>query len=256
MADTKKSTKMLNVQKNEFNEFAKFKYRTLDDILDAIRASGQSVTMTDEIIVVGEAVVTDVDEHGFRTDTRKPVMFLMARAVDADTGLTADGWAQLGTHKGMSPEQETGCASTYARRYACCGLYGISAGNDTDPDSLPPPGYKTPKELQDDKEKELGDQQIDGKTAHNIKAELSFGDAEANEKWLCEKFGVATVGALSVAQLPAVMKKISTLKAKWDEKNAPPIPEKPTDDLFAADDSDPFPTGYSELGADGEEVAS
>jgi len=47
---------------------------------------------------------------------------------------TVNGFAELGEHKGMSSEQCTGTASSYARKYALNGLFLIDE-TESDPDS-------------------------------------------------------------------------------------------------------------------------
>jgi hypothetical protein len=63
-------------------------------------------------------------------------LFLKAVAtlsVDNDF-LQVSGFAELGEHKGMSSEQCTGTASSYARKYALNGLFLIDE-TESDPDS-------------------------------------------------------------------------------------------------------------------------
>lgn len=69
----------------------------------------------------------------------------------ADAGLyTEDGkeiaktsaFAMMDAHKGMSAEQATGAASSYARKYALCGLLAIDDSSN-DPDGLERPGEPT-----------------------------------------------------------------------------------------------------------------
>lgn len=49
----------------------------------------------------------------------------------------AGGFAMMDSHKGMSAEQATGAASSYARKYALCGLLAIDDSSN-DPDGLEP----------------------------------------------------------------------------------------------------------------------
>jgi hypothetical protein len=48
----------------------------------------------------------------------------------------------MDAHKGMSAEQATGAASSYARKYALCGLLAIDDSSD-DPDGLERPAEPT-----------------------------------------------------------------------------------------------------------------
>lgn len=69
----------------------------------------------------------------------------------ADAGLYAEdgkeiaktsAFAMMDAHKGMSAEQATGAASSYARKYALCGLLAIDDSSN-DPDGLERPGEPT-----------------------------------------------------------------------------------------------------------------
>jgi hypothetical protein len=63
-------------------------------------------------------------------------MFLKASALISDDEGTIEvfGYAEMGEHKGMSSEQCTGTASSYARKYALNGLFLIDE-TESDPDS-------------------------------------------------------------------------------------------------------------------------
>jgi hypothetical protein len=57
-----------------------------------------------------------------------------ATIVNEDTALSVTGFAELSEHKGMSAEQCTGTASSYARKYALNGLFLIDE-TEADADS-------------------------------------------------------------------------------------------------------------------------
>ena len=77
-----------------------------------------TLVLTDDIIQVGNK------------------LFLKATATlsDSDNVIHSNGFAELGEHKGMSSEQCTGTASSYARKYALNGLFLIDE-TESDPDS-------------------------------------------------------------------------------------------------------------------------
>ena len=104
--------KMLTVGKNARNKFAKYNYRTIDDILAAVADSGQSVILSDDVREIGG--------H----------LFVEATATSGEQ--SAKALAEIAEHKGMSAEQATGAASTYARKYALAGLFAIATGDDPD----------------------------------------------------------------------------------------------------------------------------
>jgi hypothetical protein len=112
----------LKVPKGNFNAFGKYKYRSAEDILEAIKpillANDCYLTLTDEIVEIGGK------------------LFLKATASikDDKDSISINGFAEMSEHKGMSAEQCTGTASSYARKYALNGLFLIDE-TESDPDS-------------------------------------------------------------------------------------------------------------------------
>ena len=111
----------LKVPKGNFNSFGKYKYRSSEDILEAVKPIllkyNATLTLSDEIILVGSKV------------------FLKATAKLNET--ICYGYAETSEHKGMSAEQTTGTASSYARKYALNGLFLIDE-TESDADSQKP----------------------------------------------------------------------------------------------------------------------
>lgn len=112
----------LKCPKGSFNSFGKYKYRSAEQILESLKPLLQKhelqLTLTDDIVEVGNK------------------LFLKATArLASESGLIeVNGFAELGDHKGMSSEQCTGTASSYARKYALNGLFLIDE-TESDPDS-------------------------------------------------------------------------------------------------------------------------
>jgi hypothetical protein len=111
----------LKVPKTNVNAFGKYKYRSAEDILEAVKPIllkyNATLTLSDEIILVGSKV------------------FLKATAKLNET--ICYGYAETSEHKGMSAEQTTGTASSYARKYALNGLFLIDE-TESDADSQKP----------------------------------------------------------------------------------------------------------------------
>ena len=111
----------LKVPKQNVNAFGKYKYRSAEDILEAVKPIllkySTTLTLSDEIIAIGNKV------------------FLKATAKLNET--ICYGYAELAEHKGMSAEQATGTASSYARKYALNGLFLIDE-TESDADSQKP----------------------------------------------------------------------------------------------------------------------
>ena len=111
----------LKVPKGNLNKFGNYKYRSAEDILEAVKPIllkyNATLTLSDEILAIGNKV------------------FLKATAKLNET--TCYGYAELAEHKGMSAEQATGCASSYSRKYALNGLFLIDE-TESDADSQKP----------------------------------------------------------------------------------------------------------------------
>jgi hypothetical protein len=112
----------LKCPKGSLNKFGNYKYRSAEQILESAKPilvkHGATLILSDSIEQVGNK------------------LFLKATAtLKTDDGIAEVlGWAELGEHKGMSSEQCTGTASSYARKYALNGLFLIDE-TESDPDS-------------------------------------------------------------------------------------------------------------------------
>ena len=117
----------LKVSKDNFNKFGGFPYRSASQILEKVKPllaeKKLSVLLSDNLEcyanrVFLRATASIYDESG--------------TCISASTSA-----AELDQHKGMSKEQQTGSASSYARKYALCGLFAID-DSSADPDSMQP----------------------------------------------------------------------------------------------------------------------
>lgn len=111
----------LKANKSRFNKFGGFSYRSAEDILEAVKPL---LKQNGLVLVCSDSI-----DNGILTATYS--------LIDIDTGeaVTNSAVAIVGEHKGMSAEQNTGCASSYARKYALNGLFAID-DSSTDPDSM------------------------------------------------------------------------------------------------------------------------
>ncbi len=112
----------LKCPKGSLNKFGNYKYRSAEQILESVKPllqkHGATLTLSDDIVQVGNK------------------LFLKAKATlkSENDIIEISGFAELGEHKGMSSEQCTGTASSYARKYALNGLFLIDE-TESDPDS-------------------------------------------------------------------------------------------------------------------------
>jgi len=111
----------LKVKKNKYHKHSNFWYRSAEDILEAVKPLlGENIlTMQDEVVQLGDryyvkATVTLRDAGG--------------KAIIDSTAFARE----VAERKGMSPDQITGAASSYARKYALNGLFCIDDAQDAD----------------------------------------------------------------------------------------------------------------------------
>lgn len=118
----------LNAPKNRTNTFGKYKYRSCEDILEAVKPLlaevNASITLCDQIVNVGDRYY--VEASAYFHDCDDPDKFI---GVDA-YAREADG------RPGMDPAQVTGSASSYARKYALGALLLIDDQKDPDTDEF------------------------------------------------------------------------------------------------------------------------
>lgn len=113
----------LKAPKNQKNTFGGYKYRSCEDILEAVKPllkkQSLGLFLKDEIVNVGERYYVKAnamiyDENG------KILADISAYAREEEN------------KKGMDASQITGAASSYARKYALNGLFAIDDTKDSD----------------------------------------------------------------------------------------------------------------------------
>jgi hypothetical protein len=111
----------LKAPKNQYNAFGKYKYRSCEDILEALKPLllkyECTLTIEDEIKEVGGIV--------FIESTAAIQKDMEGRAVTAQAGIDIN-------RKGMDVAQSFGASSSYSRKYALNGLFLIDDTKDPD----------------------------------------------------------------------------------------------------------------------------
>lgn len=113
----------LKAPKNQFNKFGNYKYRSCEDILEALKPLCAKYKATliiyDEIVMIG-------DRYYVKS---------MAKLYDQETTEYIEAYAfarESQSKKGMDDSQVTGATSSYARKYALNGLFNIDDTKDFD----------------------------------------------------------------------------------------------------------------------------
>ena len=130
----------LKAPKNQENKFGGYKYRSCEDILEAVKPllqkQGLALILCDKIIEVGgrvyvEATATIIDSG------------------DAGSSIGVAAYArEAEARKGMDDSQVTGSASSYARKYALNGLFAIDDTKDADATNTHEKGKNEAQELE------------------------------------------------------------------------------------------------------------
>jgi len=112
----------LKAPKSQVNGFGKYKYRSCEDILEALKAPLLAaecyVVISDDIVMVGDRVYVKAT-----AELKKGGKLLELSTAFAREPLDK---------KGADASQITGAASSYARKYALNGLFAIDDNADAD----------------------------------------------------------------------------------------------------------------------------
>ena len=137
----------LKAPKGQYNSFGKYKYRSCEDILEAVKPllvkNKLSMQISDELMQIGDryyvkasAILLDIEDNSTMTNTA------YAREEEEK--------------KGMDGSQITGTASSYARKYALNGLFLIDDTKDADTDEYQEQNNKV-KKITKEQIKKLGE---------------------------------------------------------------------------------------------------
>ena len=112
----------LKAPKGQFNGFGKYKYRSCEDILEALKEPLKAVEC---YLIISDSIELVGDRY-----------YVKATATLKKDGKELDSVSAYArealTKKGMDDSQITGGASSYARKYALNGLFAIDDTKDSD----------------------------------------------------------------------------------------------------------------------------
>jgi len=192
-----KIQKEMKAPKSQFNAFGKYKYRSCEDILEAVKPflNGTVLYISDEMVLIGERY------------------YLKATATlrNGDDAVSVTAYAREEIEKkGMDSSQITGAASSYARKYALNGLFLIDDTKDSDATN------EHGKGAGDEKPKGSQVEQLKGKLGGNDAADPYLTEAQAKDimgqlrkakirgEALLSHFKVSRLGELRESQLNEV----------------------------------------------------
>ena len=188
----------LKAPKGQYNSFGKYKYRSCEDILEALKPILAkykcALTITDEIIPIEGAGATRFYV--------KAMAILFDCESDTVSSIYNTAYAREDESiKGMHESQVTGATSSYARKYALNGLFLIDDTKDADTDEF----HETTTKEKPNQERKATAGQV------KILAERYTG---ANLEKLLQANHISKIDDLPIGKASYLISKLST----WGEK--------------------------------------
>lgn len=113
----------LKAPKNNYNSFGRYKYRSCEDILESCK----KILAENKCYIILNDSIEYIGNRFYIKATAS------LRRADGTLIAEANSFArEEETKKGMDAAQITGAASSYARKYALCGLLAIDDNKDAD----------------------------------------------------------------------------------------------------------------------------
>lgn len=129
----------LKAPKGQYNSFGKYKYRSCEDILEALKPVLDKLKLTlfisDEIVEVGGSYKVSKKDETVESEGRKYIKatITLVNIEKPDEIIKTSALArEEETKKGQDGSQITGTSSSYARKYALNGLFLIDDTKDND----------------------------------------------------------------------------------------------------------------------------
>lgn len=125
----------LKAPKGQYNSFGKYKYRSCEDILEAVKPLLEkykaTLQLTDTLELIGDRYYIKAVARFI--DTENPM--LSDEEITVENAIVNVAYAREDLDKkGMDGSQITGTASSYSRKYALNGLFLIDDTKDADTD--------------------------------------------------------------------------------------------------------------------------
>lgn len=187
----------LKAPKGQENKFGGYKYRSCEDIMEAVKPllakHNCALTITDDIMAVGERV------------------YVQATAIlwdcDSDKRVENKAYAREAlSRKGMDDSQITGATSSYARKYALNGLFCIDDTKDAD---------ATNTHGKDDEIVKIENQPINSTKVKALRNTMKTNGID--ESKLCGLYKVKSLEEITEKMLSNINQNLEKVKEKCNE---------------------------------------
>jgi hypothetical protein len=112
----------LKAPKNQLNKFGNYNYRSLEDILEAVKPI---LGKLDCSLIISDEVVNIGDRYYIKATAK---LYTKDKIIAENTAYARESESK----KGMDESQITGATSSYARKYCLNGLFAIDDTKDAD----------------------------------------------------------------------------------------------------------------------------
>lgn len=208
----------LKAPKNSYNSFGKYKYRSAEAILLAVKPllkeNSLLLTLNDDVVPVGDRIY--VKATATLCDMKEPSL-----------KVSVTGYAREQTKKGgMDESQVTGSCSSYARKYALSGLFLID-DEASDPDAQEPSKTEK-KQVKKEPEKQQAVQTaapqpeqpklINQRQANDLEVEVQRTNTNLSE--LLKYYNVSKATELTVLAWQDAMRKLKVKELRGQMNEA------------------------------------
>lgn len=194
----------LKAPKGQWNDFSKFKYRSCEDILEALKPllkeAKATLIIKDELEQIGDRYYIKATATIYDNEN--------------DEQISTQAYArEEATKKGMDASQITGAASSYARKYALNGLFAIDDTRDADPQNNEP--QKSKEEIEKEVEKIKG-QLVDPIKLKTIQTMVKR--IGVPEGVICKRFKINSLSDTTEEIYPKIMRALEATEKKQGSK--------------------------------------
>lgn len=203
--------KKLKAPKSQNNTYGNYKYRSCEDILEAVKPllteNKATLTVSDEL-----------EEKGTRIYIKATATFT---DIEDGTSISNSAYArEPEQQKGMSESQLTGTASSYARKYALNGLFCIDDNKDADSDEYQGVvvGESAADRSQNNEWKKQGKDLIDDVKVKSL--EKVCKNHKMPESELAKKYQKKKLSELTMTDYLDFAKTGQDFLDKWDKEHA------------------------------------
>lgn len=185
----------LKAPKGQKNNFGNYRYRSCEDILEAVKPllkeTKTVLTITDELIQIGERYYIKAIATLSDTEEEKQINNI-AYARESEN------------KKGMDDSQVTGATSSYARKYALNGLFCIDDTKDADTDE-----YTEQNNLSEE------DKKISSRLAESLMLSIKNNNIQEEQvKAILAKYNYKEISEIMSSKYPSIIQEFQKLIKK------------------------------------------